>query len=157
MKTVLISAVVAVIASLATLHVHHRYEASENLPGDAVSSPTAPAVAAVRPVSAALSYTPELVEDAWVNGARTAGIDHKPLADSANSICYLTTVVIKGERGPTDADTCRIEVDDFTGFWEVVAEVEEGGQSEIRCNARCLVWNDPSGTGPAAVEEDPDR
>jgi hypothetical protein len=87
-----------------------------------------------------LRYTEELIEDGWVNGARTPGADLKPLAHSANSICFLTKVEIKGIQGPEDANSCSIGIDEFTGFWQVTAAVAEGGQSEVRCNARCLVW-----------------
>jgi hypothetical protein len=85
-----------------------------------------------------LHYTDELIEDGWV--ARTPGADLKPLAHSANSICFLTKVEIKGIRGPEDANSCSIDIDEFTGFWQVTAAVAEGGQSEVRCNARCLIW-----------------
>jgi len=87
-----------------------------------------------------LRYTDELVEDGWVNGARTAGADLKPLESADHSICFLTKVEIKGIQGPEDANSCRIGIDDFTGYWQVTAEVAEGGKSEVRCNARCLVW-----------------
>jgi hypothetical protein len=123
MKQLLLSVVVAAVATLVTL-----YATGEDTPSAAQSAPVG------------LRYTMELVEDAWVNGARTAGIDHKPLAHADTSVCYLTRVQIKSVQGPADSSICRIQVDDFTGFWEVVAEIEEGGQSEVRCNARCLVW-----------------
>ena len=87
-----------------------------------------------------LRYTSELVEDAWIDASRTAGTDHKPLAATENSICFLTRVEIAGVRSPDDTNSCAIGVDEFTGFWEVQATVDEGGQSSVRCNARCLVW-----------------
>ena len=92
------------------------------------------------PNPTALNYTLELVEDSWVNGSRTTGADNKPLADASNSICFLTRIEIKGIQGPEDSNSCTISIDDFTGFWEVTATVDEGGRSEVRCNARCLVW-----------------
>jgi hypothetical protein len=134
MKQILISAVVAAVvaalAAVATLHLHEHmaFTSDDN------------AAAAVSRAPFALSVTEELLEDSWVDGARTAGADNKPLASADNSICFLTKVELKGVQGPADANSCRIAIDDFTGFWEVIAEVEEGGQSEIRCNARCLVW-----------------
>jgi hypothetical protein len=85
-----------------------------------------------------LRYTEELVEDGWV--ARAPGADHKPLEPAANSICYLTKIEIKGIQGPEDASSCSIGIDDFTGYWQVTAAIGEGGRSEVRCNARCLVW-----------------
>jgi hypothetical protein len=143
MKTVLISVVAAVVAAVATVYVHHVVEEREARASGAVPAATAADGAASAVVPGApltLSYTTELVEDAWVNGARTTGLDHKPLVHADNSICYLTRVQIKGVQGPEDSSICRVEIDDFTGFWEVIAEVEEGGKSEVRCNARCLVW-----------------
>jgi hypothetical protein len=88
----------------------------------------------------ALSFTDALVEDVWINGARTAGDDHRALTDADHSICFITKIEIKGIQGPEDANSCVLQIDDFTGFWDLVATVEEGGQSEVRCNARCLVW-----------------
>jgi hypothetical protein len=87
-----------------------------------------------------LSFTDALVEDVWINGARQAGDDHRALTDADHSICFITKIEIKGVQGPEDANSCVMQIDDFTGFWDLVATVEEGGQSEVRCNARCLVW-----------------
>lgn len=139
MKHALIGALVAVIATLVTVELAEDGDDSVDI--DALAA----AVASREPFAGrsaplVLSYTEELGEDAWVNGARGAGVDHKPLAATENSICFLTRVEIKGGQGPADSNACAITVDDFTGFWEVTASVEEGGQSEVRCNARCLVW-----------------
>lgn len=90
--------------------------------------------------AASLSYTAEPPEDSWVSGARQSGPDDRLLSDADNSVCFLTKVEISGIRSPEDRGICRIAVDEFTGFWKVTAEVPEGSQSEIRCNARCLVW-----------------
>ena len=84
--------------------------------------------------------TDELIEDGWVDGTRAAGADDKPLEHSANSICFLTKIEIKGVQGPEDANSCTIGIDEFTGYWQVTAAVAEGGHSAVRCNARCLVW-----------------
>ena len=84
--------------------------------------------------------TDELIEDGWVDATRTAGADLKPLEPSANSVCFLTKIEIKGVQGPEDANSCAIGIDEFTGYWQVTAEVAEGGHSQVRCNARCLVW-----------------
>lgn len=90
------------------------------------------------PAAAVFSVTDELIEDGWV--ARAPGSDAKPLAPAATSICYLTRIEIKGIQSPADANSCTIGIDDFTGYWQVTAAVGEGGASEVRCNARCLVW-----------------
>jgi hypothetical protein len=87
-----------------------------------------------------LSYTAEPTEDAWVDGARTPGADHRSLAPASNSICYLTKIEIKGMTAAEDSSSCRISVDDFTGYWQLTGEVAEGAKSQVRCNARCLVW-----------------
>lgn len=84
--------------------------------------------------------TDELIEDGWVDASRTAGADQKPLEHSSNSVCFLTKIEIKGVQGPEDANSCVIGIDEFTGYWQVTAEVAEGGHSAVRCNARCLVW-----------------
>lgn len=137
MRTVLISAVTAVIVVAVAFAI-------DELAGDedeiAIAPAAAPAPATPRPF--VLTVTEPLGQDAWVDASRTAGADHKPLADASSSICYLTKIEISGIRGPDDANTCRIGIDDFTGYWEVWAEVAEGGQSEVRCNARCLVWEE---------------
>jgi hypothetical protein len=121
MKQVLISALVAAAVSAVVWYALQS--------GVGVAEPAA---------APTFRHTDELVEDGWV--ARGPGADQKPLERAANSICYLTKVEIKGIRGPEDASSCAIGIDDFTGFWQVTAAVAEGGQSEIRCNARCLVW-----------------
>jgi hypothetical protein len=141
MKQALISAVVAAVVSVVAIGVVNVRDDAGAAEVDQLAAQLAShALMAERLTPQKLSYTAELVEDGWVNAARTAGADHKPLADAANSICYLTKIEIKGMRGPEDSTSCSIAVDDFTGFWEVTAAVDEGGQSEVRCNARCLVW-----------------
>jgi len=138
MQQVLISALVAAVICGAAFYVEDVIDTDDS---EEVSLAALP-VEAVPPVPAGLvlRYTEELVEDGWVNGARTTGGDNKPLSDASNSICYLTKIEIKGIEGAADANSCRIVIDEFTGFWEVIAQVDEGGRSEVRCNARCLVW-----------------
>jgi hypothetical protein len=121
MKQVLTSAVVAAAVSAGVWYALHS--------GSGAAEPAA---------APTFRYSDELVEDGWV--ARGPGADQKPLEHAANSICYLTKIEIKGIHGPEDASSCAIGIDEFTGFWQVTATVAEGGQSEIRCNARCLVW-----------------
>jgi len=81
-----------------------------------------------------------LDEDSWIDGARGAGADHRALASAASSICFLTKIEIKGDAGPGHSTSCSVDIDDFTGSWEVTATVGEGSEAEVRCNARCLVW-----------------
>jgi len=127
MKQGLISALVAAVVSIGAWQVMNFAR------GDG-----APEVAAPAAAPPALRYTDELVEDGWV--ARAPGADEKPLERASNSICYLTKIEIKGIQGPEDANSCAIGIDEFTGFWQLTAAVGEGGRSEVRCNARCLVW-----------------
>ena len=127
MQQGLISALVAAVVSIGAWQVMNFAQ------GVRATEPAAPAVA-----PPALRYTDELVEDGWV--ARAPGADEKPLERASNSICYLTKIELKGIQAPEDANSCAIAIDEFTGFWQLTAAVGEGGRSEIRCNARCLVW-----------------
>ena len=127
MKQGLISALVAAVVSIGAWQVMNFAQ------GVRATEPAAPAVA-----PPALRYTDELVEDGWV--ARAPGADEKPLERASNSICYLTKIELKGIQAPEDANSCAIGIDEFTGFWQLTAAVGDGGRSEVRCNARCLVW-----------------
>jgi len=138
MKQILVSALVAALVSGGAIVLFASDDAAEADARVAAPAAAAPSAGTTAPLS--LSYTAELGEDAWVDAARTAGTDHKPLADAANSICFLTRIEIAGVQSPADTNSCSIGIDDFTGFWEVRATVEEGGRSSVRCNARCLVW-----------------
>lgn len=124
MKQALISALVAAAVSIGAWQIM-------NAAGGADAADATPPTPVLR-------YTDELVEDGWV--ARAPGADQKPLEAASSSICYLTKIEIKGIRGPEDGSSCAIGIDEFTGFWQVTATVADGGQSEVRCNARCLVW-----------------
>ena len=138
MKHVLLSAAVAAAISIAvvtTLHDDAPSTSNNASPPAMPSATTSAGAAAPR-----LSHTDALVEDVWVNGARTPGDDHRTLTSAANSICFITKIEISGIQSAEDTSSCAMEIDDFTGFWDLVATVEEGSQSEIRCNARCLVW-----------------
>ncbi|HET7608265.1 MAG TPA: hypothetical protein VFL84_06280 [Gammaproteobacteria bacterium] len=132
MRQILVAAFVAAAVCVGLFLIEDRFD------GDGTAA-TAEGVAASRaPLS--LRYTDEPAEDSWVAGSRGAGADDRVLSSAANSICFLTKIEVKGVQGPDDAGTCRVAVDDFTGFWQVTAAVPEGSKSEIRCNARCLVW-----------------
>jgi hypothetical protein len=124
MRQALISAFVAAAVSFGVWQVMNAQSTAEPA-----------AVASAAPV---FSVTDELIEDGWV--ARAPGSDAKPLAPAATSICYLTKIEIKGIQSPADANSCAIGIDEFTGYWQVTAAVGDGGASEVRCNARCLVW-----------------
>jgi hypothetical protein len=154
MKQLLISAIVAAAVSIIVFEIVERLEDDDEATNiDALAAQLAgnklmnekfhPTV---------LDYTMEPAEDAWVNGARTTGTDFRSLSDASRSICYITKIEIKGVQGPEDSNSCRVSIDDFTGFWQLTAEVGEGGQSEVRCNARCLVWGNDESTGAGTSE-----
>ncbi|HMB72260.1 MAG TPA: hypothetical protein VKQ06_01715 [Gammaproteobacteria bacterium] len=142
MRQVLISAIVAAVVTGLVLTLEDVLEREDDALDIAASPPPAPAPAPSNAAGIVLSVTDALTEDTWVNAARTSGADRRVLTDPSNSICYLTRVQIRGVQGPEDSNTCVIEIDDFTGYWALVATVEEGGASEVRCNARCLVWDE---------------
>jgi hypothetical protein len=133
MRDTLIGALVGAVVGAGAFLVADRFAAD-----DAPEATAADAAGSLGPLS--LRYTVEPTEDSWVNGSRGPGTDDRALSSAANSICFLTKIEIKGFQGPEDSGVCRIAVDDFTGFWQVTADVPEGSRSEVRCNARCLVW-----------------
>ncbi len=137
MKQALISAIVAAIVSVGIIAGDELLDTDEEAP------PVSPVANEPRPANAALPslrLTEQIAEDTWVNGSRGSGSDRRSLADASTSICYLTKVEIKGVQSPEDSNACEIRIDEFLGYWELVATVVEGGQSEVRCNARCLTW-----------------
>ena len=77
---------------------------------------------------------------AWIRINSGEGADHKILSSAGNSVCFLTHVALGGIQSPEDSSACTVSVDDFTGFWQVTASVEEGTQAEVWCNARCIEW-----------------
>jgi len=132
-RQTLIGALVAALVCIGFFVIEERFD------DDDAPAARAEGVAGSRaPIS--LRYTAEPAEDSWVAGSRGAGADDRVLSSAANSICFLTKIEVKGVQGPEDSGTCRVAVDEFTGFWQVTASVPEGSKSEIRCNARCLVW-----------------
>jgi hypothetical protein len=133
MREALIGAVAATIVWVGVFLLLERFDAD-----DAQTVTAVDAAASRGPLS--LRYTDEPAEDSWVDGTRAFGADDRSLSSAANSLCFLTKIEVKGFQGPEDSATCRTAVDDFTGFWQVTADVPEGSRAAIRCNARCLVW-----------------
>ena len=60
------------------------------------------------------------------------------------SVGDITKIELSGIADADDSSSCTMQIDDFTGFWDLVATVEEGSDAHIRCNARCLVWEQES-------------
>jgi hypothetical protein len=145
MKQLSICALVAALVSVAIFWLEDVLDDDDVSAATAAVSDTPSGDAA--PAASPLRYTDALVEDTWVNAARQAGSDKRTLTSASSSVCFLTKVEISGSQGPDDTASCAIEVDDFTGFWQVIATADEGGRSEVRCNARCLTW-EPGGEEP---------
>ena len=139
MKQTLLTIVTAALVSACIIWLE---DVIEQDAADDVEQAVAAAAPSAIPLdlAAMLNITDALVEDTWVDASRTAGSDERTLTNAANSICYLTKVEISGIQSAADRNSCAIEVDDFTGFWQLIGTVEEGGASEVRCNARCLSW-----------------
>ena len=137
MKLVAISAVVAVVASVITTWVlSGGNQASEQV----VQEIDYEQILERLDVNN-LSVSEEPAAAAWIRlGSGIESSEQKILTNAANSACFLTHVEINGIQGPTDTNSCSITVDDFTGFWQVNANSGEGTQSELYCNARCVVW-----------------
>lgn len=131
MREALIGALVATIVCVGAFLIEERFD------DDDTQTVTATEVAGA---PSSLHYTDEPTEDSWVAGGRASGADDRVLSNASNSICFLTKIEVKGFQGAEDSGTCRVAVDGFTGFWQVTADVPEGSRAEIRCNARCLVW-----------------
>jgi hypothetical protein len=142
-KQVLISAVTAAIVCAVAFWLDERFDDDDGVAATARSATAAASADAARPGTSviaepALRLADALLEDVWVDASRQPGSDRRTLTSAADSVCYLTKVEIAGIQGPEDRSSCAIEVDDFTGFWQLAATAEEGGRSEIRCNARCV-------------------
>jgi hypothetical protein len=153
MKQLTLCALVAAVVSVGVLWLEDAFEGSDDdvaaisgAPGLPARDAAAPAAAA-RGAASSLRFTDALVEDTWVNAARQPGSDKRTLTSVKSSICFLTKIEISGIQGPADTNSCAIEVDDFTGFWQLIATANEGARSEVRCNARCLTW-EPEGDEP---------
>jgi len=148
MKQILISAVVALLVAGGMSLALRPSPATDGVPGAAptlaadtsASAAGAAGAAGTESTGLSLRYTDSLIEDVWINAAGQAGADHRQLSAASNSVCFITKIEISGISSPDDTNSCQLSVDDFTGFWDLTATVEEGGHSSVRCNARCLIW-----------------
>jgi hypothetical protein len=140
MKTLFSTAIVAIVVSVLTTWL---MGGNGNKSNDAVaeSMPTSNDQSSAQPSAINLSLSPEPEAAAWIRlNSMTAQSEQKILAPISNSACFLTHVEIRGIQSPTDHNACTITADDFTGYWQINATTGEGTQSELLCNARCLVW-----------------
>ncbi len=136
-----VAAIVAAIVSVVSFRIAAPGAAPENTDIDALATRLASHKLLVEKFTPpVLTYSSAPSEDGWIDGARGAGADHRSLAPASNSVCFLTKVEIKGIQSPQDSNRCSIDIDDFTGYWQLSAAVDEGGKSQVRCNARCLIW-----------------
>ena len=108
-RQIVISALVAAAVCAGFFLIEDRFD-------DADTAAATPEGVARSRAPISLRYTDEPAEDSWVAGAREAGADDRVLSSAANSICFLTKIEVKGFQGPDDSGTCRVAVDDFTGF-----------------------------------------
>lgn len=142
MKQIVVSALVAALVSgVLVLLISGR--TADDAPDEATgpgpeASGTAETSAQESPLR--LSVTDALPEDVWVDGSRQPGDDHRILTSTENSVCFITKIEISGVGSADDTSACTMQVDEFTGFWDLVVSVPEGSQSAVRCNARCLTW-----------------
>jgi hypothetical protein len=142
MKPIIYSAIVAIVASVLTTLIM----SSSNQAGVTNSAPmSAPEINYEEILDRIdikqLSVSMEPAAAAWIRlNTGTESSEQKILANAANSACFLTHVEINGIQSAQDKNACSITLDDFTGYWQVNASIGEGTQSELYCNARCVVW-----------------
>ena len=142
MKTVILSAIVAIIASVATTMVLQDSTQNTEPQAAMILEPQInyEQIAEQLDVNK-LSVSMEPEAAAWIRlNTGIESSEQKILTNAANSACFLTHVEISGIQSPQDKNSCSITLDDFTGYWQVNASTGEGTQSELYCNARCIVW-----------------
>ncbi len=141
MKTVILSVIVAIVASVATTMILQARD-QDNAPQATIVRPQIDYDQIIEQLDVnKLSVSMEPEAAAWIRlNTGIESSEQKILANAANSACFLTHVEISGIQGPQDKNSCSITLDDFTGFWQVNAATGEGTQSELYCNARCIVW-----------------
>ncbi|MDC1528761.1 MAG: hypothetical protein P8J44_00470 [Gammaproteobacteria bacterium] len=142
MKTVILSVIVAIIASVATTMVLQDSNQNAEPQATMILEPQInyEQIAEQLDVNK-LSVSMEPEAAAWIRlNTGIESSEQKILANAANSACFLTHVEISGIQSPQDKNSCSITLDDFTGYWQVNASTGEGTQSELYCNARCIVW-----------------
>lgn len=137
MKHIAVSAIVAAIISGIVLVL-----LPPRLGDNSMDTPDpAPTVVTEQiPAELNLQVGDALPEDVWLDGSRGAGDDHRILTNAENSVCFITKIDVRGIASPNDGYSCTMEIDEFTGFWDLIVAVEEGSQANVRCNARCLTW-----------------
>ncbi len=146
-KQILLTVVVAVVASYATVLVTRGSDELEPASVDKLAEQLARHESLqVQFKPTTVLFTPESEEDAWLMGMGNDGLprpgpadDVKALVKAQGAVCFLTDVEFMGMNDTTDQLACRVSVDEFTGFWEVHAVQGDGTDASVRCNASCLV------------------
>lgn len=142
MKTVILSAIIAIFSSVATTMVLQDSTQNTEPQAAMILEPQInyEQIAEQLDVNK-LSVSMEPEAAAWIRlNTGIESSEQKILANAANSACFLTHIEISGIQSPQDKNSCSITLDDFTGYWQVNASTGEGTQSELYCNARCIVW-----------------
>jgi hypothetical protein len=142
MKSIIYSAIVAVVASILTTLVISSNNQADEVTSAPMAAPEINIEEILERIDAnQLSVSMEPAAAAWIRlNTGSESSEQKILANAANSACFLTHVEINGIQSAQDKNACSITLDDFTGFWQVNASIGEGTQSELYCNARCIVW-----------------
>jgi hypothetical protein len=138
MKHIVVSALVAAGVTGAGLALFPR-GLGENS-GQPEQAPSPAPTSSPAPAGLTLSVNDALPEDVWLDGSRGSGDDHRILTSAENSVCFITKIDVRGIASADDGYSCSMEIDEFTGFWDLVVSVDEGSQANVRCNARCLSW-----------------
>ena len=142
MKSIIYSAIVAVVASVVTTWVIMNNDQADEAVSTQMALPEMDYAEILGSMEVSkLSVSMEPAAAAWIRlNTGTESSEQKVLANAANSACFLTHVEINGIQSAQDKNACSITLDDFTGYWQVNASIGEGTQSELYCNARCVVW-----------------
>ena len=142
MKPIIYSAIVALVASVLTTLIMSSSNQADVTNSAPMSAPEINYEEILDRIDIKqLSVSMEPAAAAWIRlNTGTESSEQKILANAANSACFLTHVEINGIQSAQDKNACSITLDDFTGYWQVNASIGEGTQSELYCNARCVVW-----------------
>jgi hypothetical protein len=147
LKQLLLTVVVAVVASYATVRVTDDTRSPDPAALDELASQLAAHDALqMQFKQRSLLFTAKSEEEGWLMGVGADGLprpgpadDVKPLVEAEGAVCFLTDVEFMGMNDASDQLACRVSVDEFTGYWEVHAIQGEGTDASVRCNASCLV------------------
>ena len=143
MKSVLTALGAALVASVLTWQFIGE---NSGLDAAAVDERVAAALAESTVTPQVISFSDESPEDSWLRGRNNDGsprlgpANHmNSLVEAENAVCFLTKVEIQGQDAYEDMNACRVDIDEFTGWYQINATQGDGSDSSVRCNARCIV------------------